>query len=616
MEMDSISVGVLTISDRCWRNEARDESGPNLANMVSGSILPRATVAVTGLVPDEHWRIQQVLKEWCDEKKLNLILTTGGTGLSSRDVTPEATAAVLDRQVSGISQLMFTRSLCVTPLAALSRGLAGVRGQSLIINLPGSKKAAKECLEAVSPVIPHALDLITGNETRVASCHNKLKDERSKVDSSRIAFRPRQSTYKLLSVEEAQSLVAAHANLDVTSVNVNFSAALGFVLAEDVVALDPLPPFPASIKDGYAVISDDSYSERSVIGASSAGDTADEVKILAGQCVRVNTGAPVPPGADAVVQVEDTKVVEATKDGRTELQIKFMKPAVAGQDIRPKGSDIEAGEVVLKRGCCLGPCELGVLATVGATSIRVVPKSRVGVLSTGNELQNPGEILQPWKIRDSNRSTLLSLLQENGFAALDFGIVRDEPDALFKSLKSAFAHADVVVTTGSVSMGDKDFLKQVLVADFGASIHFGRVQMKPGKPTSFGTLDCGGRKIWFGLPGNPVSAAVTCQLFVLPALRILSGSSKPFPIRIKVTLSEDIRLDERPEYRRAVLNYDGSNGGVLEIPSASVTGNQISSRLLSCTGADCLLELPPAIDGNKTIVAGSLSTALITRRVQ
>ncbi|KAH9488148.1 hypothetical protein Btru_064953 [Bulinus truncatus] len=206
--------------------------------------------------------------------------------------------------------------------------------------------------------------------------------------------------------------------------------------------------------------------------------------VTSGFCMRINTGAPVPAGADAVVQVEDTELVEASVDGKTEIQVKILKFPTVGQDIRPVGSDIEKGQEVLCVGQRLGPSELGLLATVGVTSIQCYCLPSVGVLSTGNELVEPSVPLTEGKIRDSNRTVLLSQLKELGMPCIDLGIVRDTPDALLVKLTEAMELVDIIVTTGGVSMGDKDFLKQVLQVDLKAKIHFARVLMKPGSAPS------------------------------------------------------------------------------------------------------------------------------------
>uniref|UniRef100_S4RTX6 MoaB/Mog domain-containing protein n=1 Tax=Petromyzon marinus TaxID=7757 RepID=S4RTX6_PETMA len=389
---------------------------------------------------------------------------------------------------------------------------------------------------------------------------------------------------------------------------------LGRVLAQDVVAKDNLPPFPASIKDGYAVrAAADGPGDRIVIGESHAGKQPVQT-VMPGQVMRVTTGAPIPSGADAVIPVEDTELLKESENGAEELEVRILSQARPGQDIRCIGQDIRRGECVLSRGSHVGPAEVGLLATVGATKVEVHRLPVVAVLSTGNELLNPEEPLHPGMIRDSNRTTLLAAIQEQGFPTIDMGIVRDQYDHTHPCRTSALEqNADVIVTSGGVSMGEKDYLKQVLTVDLQAQIHFGRVFMKPGLPTTFATAAVNGiKKMIFALPGNPVSAIVTCHLFVIPALRKMQGTADPRPTILKARLSFDVKLDSRPEYYRCVLMWNHqeplpwaqSTGeqhtftahyitGIIVPRTRCVgTGNQLSSRLSSMRSANGLLMLP------------------------
>ena len=393
-------------------------------------------------------------------------------------------------------------------------------------------------------------------------------------DLSNVASRPRQSPFPMITVQEAQKIVLSHSHC-LSDEEIQFDEALHRVLTENVVAGDPLPPFPASIKDGYAVISNDQSLRKVVVGASNAGNDGLAHHITPGQCIRINTGAPVPEGADAVVQVEDTKLLKTSEDGKEELEIEIKETPKAGQDIRKIGSDIEKGSIILQQGSVIGPAEIGLLATVGAAKVRVVKKPVVALLSTGNELQDPKDPnpLKSGFIRDSNKSTLKALLGEQGFPVKDCGIATDELDDLNDKLSSAFQSGDIVVTTGGVSMGDRDLLRQVLVQKFNATIHFGRVHMKPGKPTTFATLLWNSRKkLVLGLPGNPVSATVTSHLYVLPCLRAMSGYDKPLGAIVQAKLPMDVSLDPRPEYHRVVLSWSIDN----PVANVQSTGNQVS----------------------------------------
>jgi len=636
-----IKVGILTVSDSCSKGEAIDLSGPLLKELVLGDDKLNGEVVATECVPDNIEDIRKVLVSWSDTNKADVILTTGGTGFAARDVTPEATSSILDKQAPGLVTAMLVGSLAVTPLAALSRPAAGIRGSTIIVNLPGSKKAVKECFGFIQPALRHAVDLLQDRSKPVVATHAAMQGNmaRSHVcphqvqgsknhdtgdGSGGVAGRPRQSTWPMISVQEAQALIFSECQKLIENVRdeptegmqvlgtevVGYREALGRVLCQDVVAKDPLPPFPASIKDGYAVIAQDGAGVRKVKGEASAGCDPSMGVLATLEVVRINTGAPVPPGADAVVMVEETKLVKKTEDGKEELEIEILKAPEVGQDIRPVGSDIALGETVLSKGTILGPGEVGLLAAVGVTQVVVSKLPRVAVLSTGNEIQEPGEELQPGHIRDSNKTTLLALLASNCVNAADAGIAKDDLENLTKALQIALERCDVLVTTGGVSMGDRDLLRQVLVSKFGAEIHFARVQMKPGKPTTFATCVVNNEiKLIIGLPGNPVSATVTCHLYVLPTARLLAGYTSPLPgkVRARLMAPAGLTLDPRPEYIRVQLSFKPGSSVAEAIP----TGNQISSRLASMANANGLLILPAKSENMKVVPVGYETDALL-----
>ncbi|KAG7509197.1 gephyrin isoform X5 [Solea senegalensis] len=723
-----IRVGVLTVSDSCFRNLAEDRSGINLKDLVHDPSLLGGMISAYKIVPDEIDEIKETLVDWCDEKELNLILTTGGTGFAPRDVTPEATKEVIEREAPGMSLAMLMGSLNVTPLGMLSRPVCGIRGKTLIINLPGSKKGSQECFQFILPALPHAIDLLRDAVVKVkeaadeledlpspppplspppnssprrqtedkgvqceeedeekkdsgvastedsssshitaasiaakipdsiisrgvqvlprdtaslsttpsespraqatsrlstASCptpkvqsrcsskENILRSSHSAVDITKVARRHRMSPFPLTSMDKAFITVLEMTAVLGTEI-INYRDGMGRVLAQDVYAKDNLPPFPASVKDGYAVRAADGPGDRFIIGESQAGEQPTHT-VMPGQVMRVTTGAPIPCGADAVVQVEDTELLRESEDGTEELEVRILVQARPGQDIRPIGHDIKRGECVLAKGTHMGPSEIGLLATVGVTEVEVQKFPVVAVMSTGNELLNPEDDLHPGKIRDSNRSTLLATIQEHGYPTINLGIVGDNPDDLLNALNEGISRADVIITSGGVSMGEKDYLKQVMDIDLHAQIHFGRVFMKPGLPTTFATLDIdGARKLIFALPGrNPVSAVVTCNLFVIPALRKMQGILDPRPTIIKARLSCDVKLDPRPEYHRCILTWHHQE----PLPWAQSTGNQVSSRLMSMRSANGLLMLPPKTEQYVELHKGEVVDVMVIGRL-
>ncbi|XP_032526513.2 gephyrin [Danaus plexippus] len=610
------AVAIITVSDSCFKDNSKDTSGPALLKFIEQHF-PEANIH-TIIVPDEKEIIERELKYFCDSH-IDLVLTTGGTGLSPRDVTPEATKAVLHKEVPAIAVAMTIASLKKTPMAMLSRAVAGIRDRTLIINFPGSKKAVTECIEVVKPILGHGISLITNNLANVRIVHDKLQSDHTcshmrntNVDISKVALRPRQSPFPMLEMVEAFNIVDAVMMQWVERTEtVSIEDSAGCVVAQDIIAREPMPPFPASVKDGYACLSLDGVGKRRVQAVVAAGDTPLS-PLTRGQCARVNTGAPLPLGADCVVQVEDTKLIQASADNQTELEVEILVAPKPHQDVRPIGFDIPLGSLLVEKGDVIDAAKIGILAGAGYQEITVVEHPKVGIMSTGNELQEPSDsFLRPSHIRDSNRIMIKSLLKEHGFESIDCGIARDHPGELSHALENALAVCDVLVCTGGVSMGERDLLKPVLIKDFNATVHFGRVRMKPGKPSTFATCKYEGRtKFIFALPGNPVSAYVCCLLLVVRALRQCTRYSGEWA-RLGVKLARDITLDPRPEYARAQLSFPD----IQDLPVATLLGNQCSSRLLSACGANVLLELPGATPECPMLAAGSVVPALLTGRI-
>ncbi len=377
-----------------------------------------------------------------------------------------------------------------------------------------------------------------------------------------------------ITVEEALRRVLA-ATPVLPPIRVPLVAAVGLVLAEPLIAAEDLPPFPAATMDGYAVVAADGPGWRELIGEQTAGYVANLV-VRPGTVARITTGAPLPPGADAVVMVERTQ----EREGRVEIAQETIR---GGDNIRPIGVDMARGQRVLGAGTTLGPAEIGLLASLGVAEPLVHPRPRVAVLSTGDELVEPWQTPGPGQIRDANRYALGGALAELHLPLVRSSIAPDEANATRDTLLDALANADVLITSGGVSMGQLDLVKVLL--DELATVHFGRLFMKPGKPLHFATTADGA--LIFGLPGNPVSALVGFEIFVRPALRKLAGHPDPVRPRVAVTLTHAILPGDRPEFQRATVRQ-GDDGRLL----ATSTGAQASSRLASLVGANALLALP------------------------
>ncbi|XP_043466682.1 gephyrin isoform X2 [Leptopilina heterotoma] len=555
-----------------------------------------------------------VLKTWASLPNVHVILTTGGTGFSDRDVTPEATKNVIEKETPGISLAMLNASLKVTHMAMLSRLTSGIRNKTLIINMPGSPKAVVECLEAIAISIPHAVDLILNISSEVSQVHKMIQSTQHTCSHKKEILnsqteegerRLRQSPYPMVPVESAFKLIEENTIIGEVEI-INACNAFGRILRENVYSAVNLPPFRASVKDGYAVLDTDGKGRREIIGRLDAGSTPNLLHLKSGTCVWVNTGASVPNNATAVVQVEDTIVKKYNSDGK-EMEIEILVEPKSGQDIRPVGSDLKEGALVLNANTKICEVEMGLLISCGCLQVKVSKLPLVGVLSTGSELQAAGESLKPGHIYDSNKITLMSMLKNFTCVPIDFGIVIDDELETIRALEKALNEVDVLVTSGSVSMGDKDFLKPILEKKFHALVHFGRLNMKPGKPMTFATCNFQGKKKYIlCLPGNPVSAVVTAYLFLQPIINRLNGiKSKPIIIKSKITFSHE--LDVRPEFMRAILQWDDSDPH----PQAYTTGNQTSSRLLNCRNANALLLLPSRTEEIMQIKKGDLVNAML-----
>lgn len=408
-----------------------------------------------------------------------------------------------------------------------------------------------------------------------------------------------QSNYAMLPVEEALQITLAQTEL-LAPVTLPLSESRGAILASDIAAREPLPPFPASTKDGYAVVAADGPGEYPLIGEVSAGSLAD-FTVEPGTVAYITTGAPLPKGADAVVMIEET---ERSENGASTATVRINCRVQTGADIRPVGVDVVEGQTVLAAGERLDSAEIGLLATAGIVKAPVYPRPKVAVLSTGDELIEPGDPLGPGQIRDSNRAMLLAAIDAAGGEPVDLGISGDTQEALESRVQAGLAQADILISSGGVSMGELDLVQPLL--EHAGTVHFGRVRMKPGKPVTFATAEYQGkRRLIFGLPGNPVSSLVTFYLFAVPALRKMAGWRNPELRRVQARLAQPLPLDAfRPEYHRATLCWDDDQDCFV----AASTGSQASSRLLSMRTANALLALPQR---EGTLAAGELADALL-----
>jgi len=358
-------------------------------------------------------------------------------------------------------------------------------------------------------------------------------------------------------------------------------SALGRVLAEDILSPVDVPSHRNSAMDGWAMRGADLAADKEAtlqeIGVSFAGKPYGG-KVAAGQCVRIMTGGVVPEGADTVVMQE-----RARAQGKS---IAFAPGAKTGQNVREAGEDLKRGSVALKRGRIVRPAELGLIASLGIGEVAVYRPPRVAFFSTGDELKGIGTALGEGEIYDSNRYTLHGMLTRLGCEVLDMGVVRDDPEALERAFAQAAANADVVITSGGVSVGEADFVKGML-GKLGEVV-FWKIAMKPGRPLAYGKI---GGAHFFGLPGNPVSVMVTFYQFVRDAMLVLAGADPVAPIpTFSATCSARLKkAPGRTEFQRGILTR-GSDGALTVKP----TGEQGSGILKSMSDANCFIILGDA----------------------
>jgi molybdopterin molybdotransferase len=392
----------------------------------------------------------------------------------------------------------------------------------------------------------------------------------------------------LIPLEEAQAHVLARVD-PLPPVATRTIAAVGCVLAQAVTSPEAVPPFANTAMDGYAVRAADTHGATEadpvvlpVVAEVAAGHPADR-SLQPGEAMRIFTGAPIPDGADAVLMVERTSRL----DGGT--RVALGAEVAPGEAVRRAGDDLQLGDAVFAPGEVITPGHLGVLAGIGITEVLAHPRPRVGVLSTGDELVEASRALAPGQIRDSNRATLLALVAQNGWQAVDLGLIPDDEDAITTAIVDGAASCDAVLTSGGVSMGDIDLVKVVL--DRMGDLRWMQIAIRPAKPFAFGLVGERSTPV-LGLPGNPVSSMVSFELLARPALRRLAGHARLHRPAVPAVAAEPFhrRSDGKVHYVRVVAERD--DAGTLRVRSA---GGQGSHHLTAMAHAHALL---PLADGD------------------
>ena len=384
-------------------------------------------------------------------------------------------------------------------------------------------------------------------------------------------------------LEQARAAILETCQALTATEEVSLEEALGRTLAEAVHARIDVPPAAVSAMDGYALRTEDAREDTTLelVGTSAAGHPW-EGEVGPGQCVRILTGAVVPAGAEVVIMQEQVRV---TEDGHG---IRLLKGRFAPRhNIREAGSDTAANTPLYAPGQVFGAAEVGVLATQGISRIPVLRRPRVAFFSTGDELVPLGQPLGPGQIHDSNRHTLRALLRSCPVEALDYGVIRDTEEEVREALTRAGEEADLIITTGGVSVGDADHVTRVLQAS--GQIGFWKLAIKPGRPLAFGRF---GRAHFFGLPGNPVAVMTTFALLARPALLALAGRSADAPRTIRARLEEGLhKTPGRKDFQRGLLRAEGDDWSVRPVRG------QNSHQLRAMSEANAYIVLPRESDG-------------------
>ncbi len=387
-----------------------------------------------------------------------------------------------------------------------------------------------------------------------------------------------------LSVDSARQKILASINPLSDTEQLTLHQSLNRVLSRDIVSSIDVPGHTNSAMDGYALsgsdLPDKAPGQYSVIGTAFAGKPFKD-QCRAGQCVRIMTGAAMPAGTDTVVMQEHTEKLSATEIRVSAGHVKF-------QNVRQAGEDIGKGSTVLEEGHLIQAADLGVIASIGIGKVDVYRRPRIAFFSTGDELRPLGDTLDVGDIYDSNRYSLYGLLTQLNVETIDLGAVKDRPADLQQAFGTASSNADLVITTGGVSVGEADYVKEI-VEQLG-EIHFWKIAMKPGRPITFGRL---GNAVFFGLPGNPVSVMTTFYQFVLPSIQRLSGQDARTPLTVDAICTTDLRKRAgRFECQRGIISL--TDAGQL---SVRATGKQGSGILTSMSRANCLILLDENCDG-------------------
>ncbi|XP_071644037.1 gephyrin-like [Temnothorax longispinosus] len=583
--------------------------------------------------------ITKKLLSTCTNNKADIIFIIGDVESTEKRYANEAIETVTVDRKKLSTDLINLMTNMEKKLKEITHYKYGIRNKTLFINLSGLNNDKRECFTAILDMLPNMTHLIHENETQrpslsdIACSFNdefpkqgKDKNANENLETSSVSLTSSQSSltenmndnpnnchkqlFPTILLEEALDILnqVAQAGMDkINHESVKIKDAYGRVLCENVHPNCCVPPFRTSYKHGYAVSVKDGKGLRRV---QEGENRFPPLPLQPGTCVWVNNGAPIPNGATAVVPEKDTKPLKESPNNDSKY-IEILIEPNSGQNIKPIGFDIcsKKNNIILKKFTRIGPEEIGLLTACGCKNVTVAKQLSMGVLSIGDNLEEPGEPLKPGFVYDINRITLISLLKHNSYSPLDFGIVNNKCSSIREKIEKALERVDILVTTGSIN--DKDLLKIILTKYLKAEIHFGNVDIKPGKSTALASCKFNDEtKYFLCLSGNPTSAFIAAHMFLLPFVNKLHCDLSADPVAISVQTNPRnalFLLHHRRRLAWADLEFDD----IKKITKASGMDSFSKNKLCNMVCSNALLLLPKRKQDEKLLPKTNNTTALL-----
>ncbi|EGI65731.1 PREDICTED: gephyrin-like [Acromyrmex echinatior] len=513
--------------------------------------------------------------------KADVIFITGHVDATDREYINEVIETIIidPKELSkNIAILINTIEKNLNEITSY-RTVCGIRNKTLIINLP---VIDNDCIAAIADALINTLHLIRKKDDKNTETKSLLTNayflNSSDNNVSEQEWTPLISLKDALLILNEVSITNA---ITENNESVKISDAYGRILHKNVYSKYNVPSFRTSKKHGYAVLVSDRKEIRQILNNN---NTFPPISLQRGTCVWVKSGAPVPNEATAVVEEKNTKRIKSLLNDKVYIEI-LSKPEY-GQNINPIGHHITKNKLILKRCTRIGPEEMGVLAASGHKEVAVVQQLSIGVLSIGNNLEEPGKPLKSGYVYDISRIIIISLLKNNDFSSLDFGIVNNTSSSIKENIKKALDKVDILVTLGSAN--DKDLLKQILLEYFEAEIYFGNINIKPGKSTTLATCKINDKiKYLLCLSGNPVTAFIIAQALLLPFLKNMSGNEYAEIPVLPIHVNNPFILHQRPRLACTYLKWSKDN-----VAMACSMGNLFKDKLCNIVGSNALLILP------------------------